>query len=33
MRLGERRLEIDRVTHEPVLELTNVSKLLESRVY
>jgi hypothetical protein len=32
MQLGERRLEIDRVTHEPVPELTDVSKLLESRI-
>ena len=30
--MRERILEIDRVTHEPVLELTNVSELLESYV-
>jgi hypothetical protein len=32
MQLGERRLEMDRVSHELVLKLTNVSKLLESRI-
>jgi hypothetical protein len=32
IRLDKRRLEVDRVSHELVLKLTNISKLLESRI-